>query len=449
MLERRQVLTAGIAGIAVAGTGAWRFTSGPQERFTAGPEGILPPGTRPYPNLPAGTDTIKQIEHIVVLMQENHSYDNRLGMLRRRGTNGYRLGRNGKPTAANPYANGKIQHAFHMPNTCQTGTVTQEWYASHKQYDNGKLDGFVKTSGAEAMGYWQEEDQPFYYSLCSQFPISDTYFCCLLGQTYPNRRYLLAATSIGMVDDTLPKPGDYPANGTIMDTLDAHGITWKDYYSTLPTTILYPKLYAENVGKRVVPIGDFFKDAAAGKLPDYCIVEPNYGTQSEEDPQDIAVGEAFSARVIDAVMQGPDWDRTVLLWTYDEHGGWYDHVPPPPAIAPDSIQPQNVTSFGGFNRYGFRVPFAVISPWARKNYVSHVVRDHTSILKLVETKWNLPALTFRDANQVAPLDMLDLSRPHFADPPRLAKPLLDTGSGVLACQKTGAGPIPPSGSVSG
>jgi phospholipase C len=441
---RRGVLKAGLAAGALAGTGAWRSAPGqrPARR----------PGSLPYPHLPAGTDTIPRIEHIVVLMMENHSYDNKLGMLRRPGADGFRLGPNGRPTATNPYASGQVQHAFRMPTTCQNGTVTQEWGASHKQFDNGRLDGFVVTSGAESMGYWQEADQPFYYSLFRQFPIADRYFCSVLGQTYPNRRYLLAATSIGQVNDTLPSLTDYPANGTIYDRLDAHGITWKDYFSTLPTVELYPKLYLDNKGKKVVPIADFFADAAAGKLPNYSLVEPNYGTQSEEDPQNVAVGEEFAARVVNAVINGPAWDRTVLVLTYDEHGGYYDHVPPPRAIPPDSIPPDvpaGQSAYDGFGRYGFRVPFALVSPWARRHFVSHQVYDHTSILKLVETKWNLPALTYRDANAAAMLDMLDLCKPAFATPPHLARPRAVTDPSSLSCSVTGPGTIPPPGSVTG
>ncbi|HLK00645.1 MAG TPA: alkaline phosphatase family protein [Streptosporangiaceae bacterium] len=443
MLERRRVLAGGLAGIAAAGTGAWRYQPGSVGRLA----GVRVPGSLPYPSLPAGTDTIPQVEHIVVLMMENHSYDNRLGMLRRRGANGFRLGRDGKPTAASRYANGDVQHAFRMPTTCQISTVSQNWHSSHVQYDNGKMDGFVIASGPESMGYWQAEDQPFYYSLARIFPISDAYHASVLGQTYPNRRYLLAATSIGQVNDTLPGQSDYPPNGTIFDLLDAHGVSWKDYYSSLPSAFLYPRLYVKNNGTKVVPIGDFFKDAASGRLPGYCLVEPDYGQQSEENPQNVAEGEAFAAKVINALMHGPAWDRTLLIWTYDEHGGWYDHVPPPAAIAPDSIPPAGVTRYDGFSRLGFRVPFAIVSPWARRNYVSHVVRDHTSILKLVETKWNLPALTYRDANASAPLDMLDLRRPSFTSPPALARPLLATTPSARACDRKGAGVIPSPGSV--
>ena len=450
-ISRRGALKAGLAAAAVAGTGAWREAAAQAARVTHG-GAVRPPGSLPYPDLAEGTDTIPQIEHIVVVMMENHSYDNRLGMLRRPGADGFRLGPDGKPTATNPYGDGRIQHAFRMPTTCQNGTVTQEWGNSHLQYDDGKMDGFVLTSKAESMGYWQQEDQPFYYSVARTFPIADRYFCSVLGQTFPNRRYLLAATSIGQINDTLPTLTDYPANGTIFDQLDKHAITWKDYYTTLPSVLLFPQLYQKNNGTKVVPVGDFFTDAAAGALPNYCLVEPDFGVQSEENPQNIASGEAFVARVVNAVMSGPGWAKTLLVWTYDEHGGYYDHVPPPAAIAPDSIAPAvtaGQSAYDGFARYGFRVPFALVSPWARPNYVSHRVFDHTSILKLVESKWNLPALTYRDANANAMLDMLELRFPLFLRQPRLAEPLLDTDPAALACNVSGPGTIPPPGSVTG
>jgi phospholipase C len=448
--SRRSVLKGGLAAGALAGTGAWRFAPAAAAGRHFG--GLRQPDSLPYPRLPAGTDTIPQIEHIVVLMMENHSYDNRFGMLRRRGADGFRLGRNGLPLASNPYPNGEIQHAFRMPTTCQNNAPAQEWMQSHIQFDNGRNDGFVQSaSGPTAMGYWEQADQPFYYSMAGVFPIADRYFCSVLGQTYPNRRYLISATSIGQVDDTTPALTDYPPNGTIFDRLDAQGLSWKDYYTDLATVELYPELYLKNLGTKVVPIAGFYTDAAAGTLPSVCLVEPNYSTQSEEDPQNIAVGEQFAAGVINAVLSGPAWERTLLIWTYDEHGGYYDHVPPPPALAPDNIPPAvpaGESTYDGFHRYGFRVPCAVVSPWARRDYISHQVKDHTSICALIEAKWNLPAMTYRDANANPMLDMIDLRYPAFRTPPPLAQPLLATDPGAMACSVSGPGTIPPPGSVS-
>jgi phospholipase C len=427
------------------------------------------PGSLPFPDLAAGTDTLPNIEHIVVLMMENHSYDNFFGMLGR--GDGFRLGKNGLPTATNPYPNGQVQHAFRMPTTCQlSGTPSQEWLASHTAYDNGKNDGFVRAPisstdativGGVAMGYWTGDDLPFTYSLATTFPIGDRWFCSLLGQTYPNRRYLIAGTSAGMTDDgglsealiTVPA-----ANGTIFNLLDNHGISWENYVSSYPTGAT-PELFLANDAVTEAlhnkALDGFFTDAASGALPSFSFLDPNYDTQSQENPQNIVVGEGLLAQVVQAVGSSPLWEKTVLLIMYDEHGGYYDHVPPPPAIPPDDIPPvvqPGEETYEGFARYGFRVPSAVVSPYSKRHHVSHVLYDHTSVLAFVERKWNLPALTYRDANANDLTDFLDLGalkagRPTFPQLPRLAAPG-DT-SGRLACSTTGPGTIPPPGSITG
>jgi phospholipase C len=212
---------------------------------------------------------------------------------------------------------------------------------------------------------------------------------------------------------------------------------------------LFPPLLLK-YPSHLATVGDFLSSAKAGTLPGFSLVEPNYGSDSEEDPQNVAQGEQFAAQVIDAVMRGPGWKNSLLIWTFDEHGGYYDHVVPPTAVAPDSIGPDTDggPTYTGFKQYGFRVPCAVISPWARANYVSHNIFDHTSICALLEAKWNMPAMTYRDANAHNMLDMLDLSKPAFQTPPALTKPLLDTDPGALACNTSGPGTIPPPGSIS-
>ena len=450
---RRGLLMAGVTAGIAAGTTGFRFA---QSGRSAARVLLRRPGSLPNPALAPGTDTIPQIKHIVVLMMENHSYDNHLGMLGRTGADGFTLGANGKPIANNPYPNGKIQHAFRMPTTCQlSGKPSQTWHDAHIQLAAGHLTGFVRSaSGPVAMGYWEKADLPFYYSLASTFPIADRYFCSVLGQTFPNRRYLLAGTSLGMINDGVPNPLDYPANGTIFDGLHKAGVSFADYYSLLdsflPTATmgLFPELLVK-YPNHLRPIDDFFSAAKAGTLPGFSLVEPDYGKSSEEDPQNIAYGEQFAASVIDAVMTGAGWKNTLLIWTFDEHGGYFDHVVPPRAIAPDNIPPDTDGSptYTGFQQYGFRVPCAVVSPWARPDYVSHSVFDHTSICALVEAKWNLPAMTHRDANANNMLDLLDLTRPSFLAPPKLARPLLDTHPSALACNTAGPGTIPPPGSI--
>jgi phospholipase C len=167
---RRGLLASALAAGAALGTGAWRSAAGASAGLAgaaagqAGPEAaeaaLRKPGSLPYPKLPAGTDTIPQIKHIVVLMMENHSYDNHLGMLGRAGADGFKLGKDGKPTETNPYTDGKLQHAFRMPTTCQlSGKPSQTWTDSHIQVASGHNTGFVRSgSGPVAMGYWEKAD---------------------------------------------------------------------------------------------------------------------------------------------------------------------------------------------------------------------------------------------------------------------------------------------------
>jgi phospholipase C len=403
------------------------------------------PGSLPFRHLPEGTDTLPQIEHIIVLMMENHSFDDHLGTLGR--GDGFPL-RRGLPAAVNPDVDGNPVHAFHMPSSCQLdGHPGQNWNASHTAFDGGRNDGFVRASGPVAMGYWTADDLPFYHGLARTFPLADRWFCSCLAQTYPNRRFLLAGTAAGIVStsvEALTAPP--PPNGNIMERLDAHGIAWLDYFSDLPGVGVLLNYTAAHTD-RLAPIAQFFTDAAAGTLPAVSFVDPIFDEQSEENPQDIQVGEAFAARVINAAMAGPGWAKTVLIWCYDEHGGYYDHVPPPRAVAPDDIPPDiHVPPDlpGGYDRYGFRVPAVIVSPWARRNHVSHRVRDQTAILKLIETKWNLPALTFRDANSDNLLDCLDFQHPPaFLEPPVLPEPgLTSRPSGCMPGNP--GGPIPPS-----
>jgi phospholipase C len=444
-----------------------------------GHDSMRAPGSLPNPSLPPGSDTLPGIGHIVVLMLENHSYDNVLGMLGRgpgqvpRG-DGLTLGADGLPTATNPYGDGRTQHAFRMPTTCQlAGTPSQQWTASHVAYDGGRNDGFVRapvsygstaTVGGVAMGYWTEDDLPFTYGLATAFPVADRWFCSLLGQTDPNRRYLIAATSAGLTGDLgtglgnlIPDVGFVvPAAGTIFNRLDRYGISWENYVDTYPagaTPILFPVNDLVTELEHHQPFSNFYADAAAGRLPAFSLLDPNYSTQSQENPQNIVVGEALLAEVVQAIGASPQWATTMLVVLYDEHGGYYDHVPPPAALAPDAIPPLvqlGESPYDGFWRYGFRVPAVVVSPYAKANHVSHVTYDHTSVLAMVETKWNLPALTYRDANANDLMDFIDLAalaarQPTFPSLPALPAPG-DTPS-ALACSTAGPGTIPPPGSV--
>ncbi len=457
-MSRRQLLKAfGAlgAGAVLAGVAGDGVLRGIESAWATAPQhpnwrGLRAPGSRPFPHLPEGIDTLPKIEHIIVLMMENHSYDDHFGMLGR--GDGFRLDRTRRPLDANPYQDDLYLRAFHMPSTCQLHSVpSQSWNASHTAFDNGRNDGFVKGSGPVAMGYWEQSDIPFYYGLGETFPLSDRWFCSVLAQTYPNRRFLMAGTAAGIVTTTtqgLTAPP--PPNGTIFDRFAAHGISWRNYYNDAPSAAIIVETL-QKYPSHFSPIAQYFTDAAAGTLPSFCIVDPNFGTESEEDPQDVRVGEQFAASVINAAMHGPGWSKTLLIWTYDEHGGYYDHVAPPHAVAPDDIPPGIDTTEtllpGGYDRYGFRVPAVIVSPYARRHYVSRVVHDHTSVLKFVETKWNLGAMTYRDATADNLMDSLKFNgRPDFIEPPVLPAPALAHGPDMCVPGDAG-GPIPPSDAV--
>jgi len=407
--------------------------------------GTLPPrsewrkvGSLPDPSKPEGTDLIPEIDHIVVVMQENHSFDSYFGMLGR--GDGYTLDGRGQPINSNPYGS-KYLKVWHATDPCQPGGVDQSWNNSHVQYDGGTNQGFANShAGVAAMSYYDGSDIPFYWSLGRTFPLCDRYFSSVLGQTYPNRRFMMAGSAWGLVNSDSAELVNPAPNGTIFDRLDAHGISWKGYKALVSTLLIIPTIVGKDPAD-VVDISQFHSDAAAGTLPAVSFVDSNVLTEDEENPQDLQLGEAFVASIVSSVLSGPKWERTMLIWTYDEGGGYYDHVPPPPAIPPDGILPKLATGdqAGLYDRYGFRVPTVVVSGRSRKNHVSHTIYDHTSILRTIENKWNIGALSMRDANAHDLFDCLDLTgTPPFAEPPRLAQPANTTG--VSACTARLANP---------
>jgi phospholipase C len=452
------------------------------------------PGPSAPPAAEPGTDGLPQIKHIVILMQENHSYDNYLGMLTGRG-DGFALGADGKPTESNLAGDGSAVPLWTSSKTTQErGVPTQTWHASHIQRGEGTCDGFVRSieqtlpgsDARAAMRYWTEAELPFYYGLARTFPLATRWFASCLGPTFPNRRFLIAGTANGLIDDMPFDLIDYPKSGTIFDHLSAHRITWANYHhlsrvrfrwrllshatglrylrplagaiaALIPqlegmvtsklqvTADLYPLGFLRMVN-HLRPIGQFWTDAAGGSLPSVTIVDPDFEATSEENPQDIAAGEEFAARVINAVMAGKGWPQTLLIWLYDEHGGYYDHVPPPAAVPPDDVPATSAyerfpvlrllrhTAIGKkftaadagprtYARLGFRVPAVIVSPFARPGYVTELDYDHTAILRLIERKWNLPPLTARDAGASDLLDALDLAGQRaFLPPPVLPAP---------------------------
>jgi phospholipase C len=437
------------------------------------------PGSLPFPKRPAGqpqpdlAPELAPIEHIVLVMLENHSFDSYLGMLphhvrSRRRVDGFpELGRDGVPRVFQDDGQGNTFRSFPMPNACQlVGHPGQNWIASHTAFDGGRLDGFVRASGEVAVGFWDDRILPFYYSLASHFPVCDRFFCSTLCQTHPNRVFAMAATAAGLIRTSNPPPEVHPPNGHIFDVLEAHGIGWASYFTDLPSPGLFGRAWAiQRLGRNLFgPNGTVDGTVkaleaaiAARTLPPFVMVETDYGHASEEDPQNVQAGQVFVDRVIRAFMRDPEvWAKTLLIWNYDEHGGYYDHVRPPAALNPGDgthpVLPAGTPSFGDdYTRLGFRVPCVVVSPWAKRDHVSHVVYDHTSVLATLERKWNLPALTLRDANANDLRDCLvSHGRAPLLDPPDLtpAPPSQPTGQAIADsdfCRDTpgAAGQLPP------
>ncbi len=444
-LTRRSLLGTAAGGAAALAYGSLPAWAKPAARVA----GLRRPDSLPFPHLRAGTESLPQIKHVVVLMMENHSFDNLLGMVPHRvpgraKVDGFTVA-HGQPVEVNLDTDGTRVLARPMSSPCQlVGHPGQDWNASHLSWDGGRNDGFVKASGPVAMSFWDNTDLPFTYSLVKHFPVGNRYFSSVLAQTYPNRRFLFCGTASGLVATDAQTLQIHAANGTIFDRLDAHHIDWANYYQQVASPLIVPGFFTNARHKRLKKIDQFFTDARSGKLPAFTFLDPNYDTTSEENPQDVQVGERFVAKVVEALTHSPAWKHTAFFLTYDEHGGYYDHVPPPRAIKPDDIAPIPVPGGpplvpGGYDRYGFRVPTVVVSPWARANYVSDVVQDHTSITAFIEHKWNLPAMTFRDANAHPMTDYFDFTAPAFATPPKLAAPP-GLAHGLAQCHAAGLSP---------
>jgi len=415
-----------IALLAIALAAAPSYARVPRCRF--GP-GNLPATTRP--GKPHGAHI--PIDNIVVLMQENRSFDHYMGRLHSEGQPRAKAepANASNPNPTNPM--GPPITPFAQTRLCEIADLDHSWNGTHHEWDNGAMDGFTTANaiptdptGARTMGFYDQATLPFYYALYSTFAMADRYFSSVLSQTFPNRLYLLAGTSFGHIRNDFPPRGEY-VQPSIFDLMDAAvpPVTWKIYYSQAA----YGALFFASVRAQTTKLArasQFFTDAAAGNLPQVAFVDPMLTNSKnvendEHPPSNVQVGEKFVADVLNAFMASPQWAHGAFFLVYDEHGGFYDHVPPPAACVPDSIppmlEPGDVNA--AFDRYGIRVPMVVASPYARPHYVSHRVYDHTSILRFIETRFDLPALTKRDANADPLLRLFKFKKVSFATPPTL------------------------------
>ena len=375
------------------------------------------------------------IDHVVLVMQENRTFDHYFSSLTVPG----QTVDGAAPDATNPDPTGASAAIarFHQTAYCFDNPA-ESWDEVHAELHGGALDGFTAQNatasdptGARAMGYFDETDLPYYYALARAFATSDRHFASVLANSWTNRSYYMAGTSYGITTNTLPPQRD--AHGNLLPNLftrlnDAK-VTWTIYADDFPTIGILDETYAKNIA-HVFPVQQFFDDAAAGMLPSVAIVEGSDmkgGVSPDEDPPaDMQVGEQLVASIVAAVTASAQWPSSAIFLSYDEQGGFYDHVVPPAACAPDDTPPHdgsgNVIA-GAFDQYGLRVPLIVVSPYAKRGYVSHAVTDHTSLLRFVEARFELPALTHRDANAVPPFDMFDFAHPDTSLPALPAAPL--------------------------
>ncbi len=402
-----------------------------------------PPARSSNPNpAPAVTATpgVEVIDHVVVLMLENRSADHYLGHL-----HDIQPEYEAQPaTASNrdPLDWSRKIKAFHQTKYCELADLDHTWDGAISAFNDGQMDGFTAEnqewpedpSGKRAMGYYTQQDIPYYYALYSTFATNDRYFSSMLGPTIPNRLFAYAATSWGMTSNEEAVAEDGIEGRSIFQSLEEHDVSWKIYYTTASFANVL-QFVREQAEDHLVPISEYFADAKAGTLPKVAFIEPGYGgtrtSSDEHPPADMQIGQRKTSKIVSALLNSPEWESSAMFLMYDENGGYYDHVPPPPAVVPDEFEPRY--SSGRFDRYGFRVPMVAISPYARRHYVSHDVQDHTSVLKFIETRFGLPPLTARDASADNMFDLFDFTRASFRTPPVLPTPKIDEKQ-LAACK---------------
>ena len=309
------------------------------------------------------------VKHIVVLCQENHAFDHYFGSYSKLPA-GY--------SWPSTWQNSGIRPWHFTNNTGDGADPNHDWTSTHTAYAGGKMTGFVSNgNGKAAMGYYNSTNIPYYYSLLSQYTLCAEYFCGVLSETYPNRLVLYAGTSGGYTDNSAPINGSFKWPN-ITTLLSSHNITYANYNFNCPNDYSNLSMFANNYrqAKMNQTATQFYAAAKAGTLPQVSFMTdaPPY---DEHPTANIQTGEALVEKVIKAVQAGPKWASTVILLTWDEGGGFFDHRPP-----------TEIDAFGS----GIRVPMLVVSPLAKKAHVDTTYSDHASVLKFIEHVFGLPTL---------------------------------------------------------
>src|SRR5205085_1157928 len=323
----------------------------------------------------SGLGSINSLQHIVIACQENRTFDTYFGDYPQAGRFGIPHGYS-QPDGKG----GSIQPSHFQLHDTQD--VAHDWQTIHREWDNGKMDGFYLANGKSALGYYDRSDIPYYYALADAFTLCGNYFCYQLGPTLPNRIALWAGTTGGITQNhKLPRGSlDFP---TIIDLLEDHHISWKcynlglldlgstpevEFINALP---LFKRWYQDK--RLFYSQDDYFNDLKAGALPQVTFLI-SAALSSEHPPLDIVVGEKKMASVINALITSRLWTSSAFFLTYDEGGGYFDHVRPP--------------QLGAYGP-GMRVPTFVICPWAKRGYLSGQLYEHNSLLKFIERRFGL------------------------------------------------------------
>jgi phospholipase C len=356
---------------------------------------------------PAVEPDASGIEHVVVVMMENRSFDHLLGWAP--GSDGRQAGLTYPGNDGQPHPTHTLAPDF---QGCGHPDPDHSYQGGRVEYDGGACDGWLRAGANDdyAVGYYGQRDLGFFGRAVPQWTTLDRYFAAIMAETYPNRIYQHAAQT-----DRLTNTLTISALPTIWDQLAEAGLEGRYYYSDVPFLALWGSKYL-GIGR---PFAGFVLDALTGRLPQVAFVDGRFvdeqtGTSGDDHPHaDIRNGEAFLNLVYSAVTRGRAWRHTVLVINYDEWGGFFDHVPPPTAPIPAA----DAAAGDSDGRLGFRTAAMVVAPWAQRGAVSHVAFDHTSVLRLIEWRWGLAPLTVRDANANNLALALDFSRPRTGPPP--------------------------------
>ncbi|MGA9858427.1 MAG: alkaline phosphatase family protein [Solirubrobacteraceae bacterium] len=420
--------------------------------------------------------SLHDVEHVIFLIQENRSFDHYFGTLR--GVRGF-ADRRGARAFRQRDAHGATVLPFKLGNDYCMPDITHDWGPQHQSWDRGRMDSFVATheasdgaaTGVETMGYYTRRDLGFYYALADAFTICDGYHCSVIGPTDPNRLMSMSATidpagahGGPLVETLVASRGAMQGKftwTTMPERLQAHGVSWKVYMdqkgggildNVLPYFAAYnkPGELADRALHTSYP-GDFVSDIAHDRLPKVSWVLTDLLATEHPGFSSAAAGEQAVAAVVKAVMSNPKvWAKTALFITWDENGGFFDHVAPPAAPAGTkgeyltvSPLPTAAAGVAGPIGLGFRVPMLIVSPFTRGGLVCSDTFDHTSMLRFVETRFGVEVPNLSHWRRGVTGDLT--SAFNFAARPSSARPRLPAPrSSVGACSSTTPVTVPPS-----